>query len=71
MGEGGWWLLVDRGHGLKSRFSTRRNIPRPVESLLFFIEFHQKRTLKSRNKFNFLAAENSGNQPYCSLCVPT
>ena len=48
-----------------------RDIPRPAESLLFFIEFRQKRTLKSRNKFNFLAAENSGNQSYCSLCVPT
>ena len=40
------------------------------ESLLFFIEFRQKRTLKSRIKFNFSAAENSANQSYCSLCVP-
>ena len=53
-----------------SRFSTRWNIPRAAESLLFFIEFRQKRTLKSQIKFNFSAAENSANQSYCSLCVP-
>ena len=53
-----------------SRFSTRRNIPRAAENLLFFIEFRQVRTLKSRIKFNFSAAENSANQSYCSLCVP-
>ena len=53
-----------------SRFSTRRNIPRTAESLMFFIEFRQKHTLKSRIKFNFPAAENSANQSYCSLCVP-
>ena len=52
-----------------SRFSTRRNIPRAAESLLFFIEFRQKRTLKSRIKFNFSAAENSENQSYFSLCL--
>ena len=39
-------------------------------SKLFFIEFRQKRTLKSQIKFNFSAAENSANQSYCSLCVP-
>ena len=55
---------------LLNRFSTRRNIPRAAESLLFFIEFCQIRTLKSRIKFNFSAAENSANQSYCSLCVP-
>ena len=36
----------------------------------FSSEFRQKRTMKSRIKFNFSAAENSTNQSYCSLCVP-
>ena len=37
-----------------SRFSTRRNILRAVENLLFFIEFCQKRTLKSQISSTFL-----------------
>ena len=39
-----WYVL--------SRFSTRRNILRAAENLLFFIEYRQKRTLKSRIKFS-------------------
>ena len=53
----------------KAGFPLRRNAPRAAESLLFFTEFHQKRTLKSRINFNFSAAEHSANQSYCSLCV--
>ena len=67
-------LKVQNKEGLLSfllrRFSARRNIPCAAESLLFFIEFRQKRTLKSRIKLNFSAAENPANQSYCSLCVP-
>ena len=62
------WLMMWDGR-LKPVFHQADYSARK-EKPIVIIEFRQKRTLKSRIKFNFSAAENFANQSYCSLCVP-